>query len=422
MEKYEAEESPVAGVTQLPLPSINALRALQDRNFRWYLSGLMVSMAGSYMQQVAEGWLLYQITNSVFTLGYIGFITMIPMVPWAFVAGALADRMSRKKLLMVVQVGQIFPPLILAWLVWNDAVQVWHVIVLNLVMAAMTTIDQPVRQAMIAEMLQDEDLENGLVLTSAGINVARVVGPALAGVFIGIAGLGGVFVLNAATFLAVVFALFMVKVAPYQKSVNQRSLGGALVDGVRYLMSERVLLAITILLITLSLFVLPYQMLLPVFARDVFNQGAAGLGMLTAVAGVGAILGALAVAYIPSSQYSRFIGLLVISSPLCLLIFALTRNFPLACLALTLCSAGIVALKTIGFTVIQVRTPNELRGRITSMLLLMMGATPRFGGLVIGYAAALVGTPFAMSLGAAASLVGGLLVIAVFRPQLRRLQ
>ena len=395
--------------------------SLKNPAFRLYLFGLMVSLAGTYMQVVAEGWLVYELTDSAFSLGLVSFVVMIPLGPWALVAGALADRMPRKTLLAVSQIVQIVPPLVLAALTWSGRVQVWHIVLVDLIMGAAAAVDHPTRQALIVDVVGPEELSNAFALSAAGANVARVVGPAIAGVLISSIGVEGAYVVNGLSFLAVLIALAFIRVPKHERPARHASVGANLVEGARYLLGERAIVSLIILMTLVSFFVLPYQTLLPVFARDVLAAGATGLGFLTSVAGLGAILGALAIAVLSRGRRGLLALALVPVVALLAAGFALSESLVLSCMILMLVSAGVAALKTLGFTLIQILTQDELRGRVTSILLLIMAATPRLGGLAAGYVASQVGGPVTLSLGAAGCLVCGLLAMAVIMPWLRRL-
>jgi len=386
-----------------------------------YLFGLMVSLAGTYMQSVAEGWLVYELTDSAFSLGLVSFVVMIPLGPWALVAGALADRMPRKALLAASQVVQIVPPLVLAALTWSGRVQVWHVVLVDLIMGAAAAVDHPTRQALIVDVVGPEELDNAFAFSAAGANVARVVGPAIAGVLISSIGVAGAYAVNGLSFVAVLIALAFIRVPERERPARHTSVGANLVEVARYLLGERAIVSLIVLMTIVNFFVLPYQTLLPVFARDILAAGASGLGFLTSVAGLGAILGALAIAVLSRGRRGLLAGALVPMVALLAVGFAMSQSLVLSCVILALVSAGIAALKTLGFALIQILTRDELRGRVTSILLLIMAATPRLGGLAAGYVASRLGSPFTLGLGAVGCLMCGLLAMAVFMPWLRRL-
>jgi predicted MFS family arabinose efflux permease len=371
------------------------------------------------MQVVAEGWLIYQLTDSAFSLGLVGFITMLPLGPWAVVAGVMIDRIPRKKLLVITQMVQILPPLWLAALTWSGQVQLWHIILVNFVLGACMVVDSPTRQAVIVDTVEPEILSSAVAITSSGFNVARVIGPAIGGLVIRYVGVEAVFTLNGFSFFAVLIALLMMQVRPIHKQDDQASLKRDLLEGWRYLLGERTTLGFIVLISLVSVFVLPYQTLLPVFARDILSTGATGLGILTASAGIGAIVGALAV-YNQVNRASHLRNLksigLVIAAALFTFLFAVTSNPFLSAFMIVLLSGSVVGLKTLGITVIHLQTPDELRGRVISILTLLMGAAPRLGGLILGYIASLQSAPFSLGLGAIACLACGVLALVMIGP------
>lgn len=400
--------------TPLPGDIKNTFHTLKYAGFRLYLFGLIVSLMGTYMQQVAEGWLVYQLTDSAFTLGLVGFVAMVPTVPWILFAGVIADRIPKRKLLAIVQAAQVFPPLLLAFLTWTGRVQVWHVLGIEILMGFLSSVDQPTRQALVAEIVGTEDLRNAFALTAASINMARVVGPAIAGVIISTIGLSGAFMVNGISFLAVLLALLVMKLPPQEISTRKASVGADLMEGIRYLFTERTIQVLIILMIIVSFFILPYQTLLPVFARDILHAGATGLGFLTSAAGLGAIVGSLSIVKSSPKTWMKWVICLLLIIPIFAIAFSFSTQLTISCLLLVCVSGGVVALKTLGFTQVQIHTRDELRGRITSMLLLTMGATPRIGGLVAGYLAGPVGATTTLALFAFVCLIGSLLMLLAF--------
>jgi MFS family permease len=382
--------------------------------------GLLISQTGTYMQQMAESWLVYRLTNSAFSLGLVGFITMVPLIPWGLVAGALADRLPRRTLLAATQLGQVFPPLILAALTWSHQVQVWHVVVVDFMMGALAALDQPARQALVVDTTRLEDVDSAIALTASGFNLARVVGPAVAGILIATLGETVCFTINGLSFLAVAAALAMMHLPKCPSTTNQRSLGTSLIDGGRYLAREHLIFALIGLMIVVNLFIIPYQTLLPVFARDILSTGAVGLGFLTTAAGIGAILSSLGMANVPIGRRGLLVVLLVVTATGATLAFAFSRNFLVSCLILVLVSGAVVALKVLALTFIQRQVLDELRGRVMSVVMLFEAGVPRLGGLGAGFLAVRLGAPLALGLGALGCLVFGL-IVSLLVPQLRHL-
>jgi hypothetical protein len=386
----------------------HGLRALRHRNFRLYVVGLLVSQAGTYMQQVAEGWLIYRLTNSAFSLGLVGFIVLVPLLPWALVSGALADRMSRRTLMLLAQFGQMVPPLGLAWVIWSGQVHVWHVIVADICMAAFGALDQPTRQALVANTTDLADLDSAITISAASFSVARVLGPALAGSLIALFGETICFTVNGLSFLAVAAALLAMRLPAHSPVAHAKSLSASLLDGLHYVRTDPVLLALIGVLLLMNLFIVPVQVLLPVFARDILASGAEGLGWLTAGAGAGAVVGSLLMLRVSTTRpwlvISWLSGVMVIA----LLAFAVSRNFGLSSLSLTVLTGAIIAAKVLATAQIQGRLQDEMRGRVMSLVTLVEAGIPRLGGLGIGLLAGIGGATLALSLAAASYLAAAL--------------
>jgi len=356
------------------------------------------------MQKVAEGWLIYRLTNSAFTLGLVGFFSLAPLVPVSLVAGVMSDRMSRRTLLVLTQVGLIFPPLALAVLAWAGRAQVWHIVVVELVMGALGAIDQPSRQALVVEVVGSDDLDNAIGLSASGFNVSRVLGPAVAGLLVASLGEAACFALNGLTYLAVVAALLAMRL-PKREIKQQDSLSVSLIDGFRYLAREEIIVALIGLITIVSVFIVPYQTLLPIFARDILKAGARGLGFLTTAAGVGAVIGGLGIAHLSPGRRGKYlIGIGVAVSAVAATL-AISRSFALSCVALTLIGAGVVAIKAIAITLIQHQVRDELRGRVMGVVTMLNGGMPAFGGLVVGFLASWWNAPVALGLGALGCLL-----------------
>lgn len=415
-------DNPGFGLTHL---KTRTFRPLRTRNIRLYMLGMLVSEAGTYMQMVAEGWLVYQLTNSAFSLGLVGFIVMIPLAPLGLAAGALADRMSRKKLLAIAQIGEMVPPLVLAALTVSGYIQVWHVIAADIAMGVLSTIDFPSRVALIQSLVEPEDLENGIALAATMSNLARVIGPAIAGVLIVYIGVAGAFAFNGVSFLAVLVALALMKIPNQSRVANRGSIGANLIEGGMHVLHDRTILLMLVLMMLVSFFVLTYQTLLPVFARDILVAGPEGLGFLTAAAGAGAVVGAIVLAIQPPLSTRRRLGLAVgmfIAIAPITAAFAFSRILILSAFLLALVSGGAIALRILTFTYVHLRTGDHLRGRISSILQLSMVSTLRVGGLFAGAFASKFGAPVSLGAGASICLIAGLLALGIVFPRLRTVE
>jgi predicted MFS family arabinose efflux permease len=394
-------------------------RALRNRNFRLYLFGLVISQIGTYMQLVTEGWLVYRLTNSAFALGLVGFVSMLPLAPLTLIAGALADRFPRRTLLTITQIGQVFPPLILAGLTFSNHVQVWQIVILDLAMGAFSAIDQPTRQALVADITPREDLDSAIALSATGYSAARVVGPAIAGLLVAVVGESVCFALNGLSFVAVIVALTAMRIPPQKIILSTNSIATDVMNSGRYLWREPVILASIGIIVIINLFLVPYQTLLPVFARDLLGVGALGLGLLAAAAGLGAILGSLGAVQVPrGTRRGRLILGLGVGASLGTLIFAFSPAFLFSSLMLLLLSCAIIAIKVLAISSVQGRVQDNLRGRVMAVVVLFDAGIPRLGGLGVGFLATSWGAPIALGLSALSGLAC-IVGLGVFIPKFR---
>lgn len=382
----------------------NTFASLRHRNFRLFWTGQMVSLVGTWMQAVAQGWLVLTLTNSAFLLGLVSAIGSIPILFLALPGGVAADRFDKRRLLMATQTMAMVLALILAVLTHCQAVRIWHVVVLAALAGSAFAFDAPSRQSFIIELVGKEDLLNAIALNSAIFNAARILGPALAGVLIGFIGMAGCFFINGASFLAVILGLWMIRREPSAP----RPKGSAwqeMKDGLRYSWGHRVIRSLVAIVAAFSIFGMPYAVLMPIFARDILGSGARGLGFLMTANGVGALIGALGLAAIGKGR-SR--GRLVLTAgvvfSLALAAFASSRNFTLSLLVLPLVGWAMVSQVATINTLLQTLVPDELRGRVMSLFtLVFMGLMP-FGSLLAGSVAQRFGAPAALQAGAAACL------------------
>ena len=377
-----------------------ALRALRHRDLRLFFAGQGVSLIGTWMQQVAISWLVYRLTDSAFLLGVMGFGSQFPAFLMAPFAGAMADRWSRYRMVVVAQVLAMTQAVVLATLVLTGTVQIWHLIVLSIVAGLIGGVDIPARQSLLVHLVKGpEDLPNAIALNSSMFNAARLVGPAVAGVIIGWVGEGTVFVLNAVSYLAVLGALAAMN--PSQERGHRTgSMLRTIRDGFAYAFGFPPIRDLLILLGLVSLVGIPYVVLLPVFARDVLGGGAGTLGLLTSSAGLGALLGALVLA---SRENIRGLGRVIRRATAlfgaALLAFAFSSDVLISCLVLVASGFGVMLATASINTVLQTLVGEEMRGRVMSLYAMaFVGMTP-IGSLVGGALAARYGAPLAVAAG-----------------------
>jgi MFS family permease len=397
-------------------------RALHARNYRLYFGGQSLSLMGTWMQRVALNWWVYRITHSALALGWVGFAGQIPALLLAPLAGALVDRWDRHRLLLVTQALAMLQALLLAWLVLADIATLGQVVVLSVLLGAINAVDMPTRQALMVDLVdQQEDLGNALALNSMLINGARLVGPTIAGLMIVSVGEGRCFLLNGLSYLAILAAVWAMRLPPRPAAAPRASVLVEAHAGVRYAWGCVPIRAILLLVSAANLVGMPYQVLLPVFATDVLHGDAHTLGMLTAASGVGAILGAL---YMASRGSVLGLGRVLVLSTclfgLGLVGLSLAHHDLVAMLALVGASGGMMVLTTASNTVLQTIVDEEQRGRVMSFYTMAFLGTAPLGNLVAGAVAAQLGAPQTVRIGGMGCLIGAL-VFARYLPALREM-
>lgn len=387
-----------------------ALRALRHRNLRLFFAGQGISLVGTWMQQVAMSWLVYRLTDSAFLLGVIGFSSQFPSLVMAPFAGALADRWSRYRMVVTTQTLAMVQAVVLAALVMGDAIAVWHLIVLAVVAGVINGVDIPARQALLVKLVDgQEDLPNAIALNSSMFNAARLVGPALGGVLIGLWGEGPVFVLNAVSFVGILGALVMMRL-PGGRGARAGPVLQHIRDGFGYAFGFPPIRDLLLVLAGMSLLGIPYTILFPVFARDILGGDASTLGLLTACSGAGALAGAL---YLASRDTVRGLGRVIARATgffgLTVIGFALSTNLFVSCAMLAIGGFGLMLTTASINTVLQTLVGEDMRGRVMSLYTMaFMGMMP-IGSLVGGAVASRVGAPLAVALGG-----GGCLLLALW--------
>jgi MFS family permease len=408
----------------LPDPEAQPRRfsALRNRNFALLWSGSVISNAGSWMQIVAQGWLVYQLTDSPVFLGVVGMARALPMLFLPPMGGVIADRVPRLKLLKVTQNISLLLALLLAVLVGAGVIQVWQIILLSFLSGAVNAFDQPTRQALLPDLVRPADMTNAVALNSAAWQGAALIGPTLAGVTIALFGLAAAFYANAASFLAVVIALYLMRDVP-ERAGRQRSAGKGLFadlfEGLRYVGATRLIATLLLLSAVTNLFGRSFQQLLPVFARDVLDVGESGLGLLIAAPGAGTLIGATVIGALGDVRRKGgvlFVTMLIFSAALVL--FTLSRSFVVSLIILTVAGAMMIGFSSMLMTMLQLSAPGAMRGRVMSLVTVTMQGFAPLGALLTGALATAIGTPRAVAASAAVVAVAAL-VAAISAPNVR---
>lgn len=380
--------------------------ALSHRNFTLIWSGLLVSNMGTWMQNVAQSWLIYKLTgNNPLYLGWLGLSFALPMVLVPPLGGVVVDRADRVRLLYVTQTCALLLAALLAVFSWLGVLRPAHILITTFLGALLLAFDNPARQSLIPELVPREHLLNALSLNSATFTGAALVGPALAGVLLDLIGAGWLFMLNAVSYLAVIGALLSMRALPQMRR-RPTSLRHALLGGFAYALRERVVLLLLVLSALAAVFARSYQQLLPVFADDIWRVGSRGYGALLAAGGAGALLGAFAMASVKHLHaYGR--AMLVSGLGMCALLaaFALSPWFWLGLPLLVLVGFAATVFTTTIATAIQLRVPGELRGRVMSLYTITLIGLPSLGALGVASAARGLGAPLAIVAGAALLLL-----------------
>ena len=395
-------------------------RTLRYRNYRLFFGGQIVSLVGTWMQQVALTWLVYRMTNSAFLLGVVGFAGQFPVFILGPFAGVSADRVNRHRALLVTQGLSMVQATILAILTLTGAIAVWHVIVLSILLGIINAFDIPIRQSFLLEMIENrDDLGNAIALNSSMFNGARLVGPAVAGVMIAAFGEGPCFLLNAISYVAVILALAAMKIPHRQAEKSSSGVFTGFAEGFRYAFGFLPIRNILLLLALVSVMGLPYSVLMPIFARDILGGGPHTLGFLMSATGVGALTGALLLASRKSVRgLGRWISNATIIFGLGLIGFSFSRVLPLSIVFLFVVGFGMMVQMASSNTILQTVVDDDKRGRIMSFYTMaFMGMAP-IGSLLAGSFASTIGAPYTLLLGGVVCIVGG----AYFASQLPELR
>jgi MFS family permease len=396
-----------------PPPSADStFAAMRHRNFQLYFGGQLISNIGTWMQIIAQAWVVYQIGHSELTLGLVAFASAIPILvisPWG---GVIVDRTSRRNLLIMTQTGAMLLAFILAALTFSGIVKEWHVIVLAALLGVVNAFDAPARQAFVPEMVGKKDLPNAIALNSIMFNSARVIGPAIAGLMLAIIGAAWCFTLNGISFFAVIIGLWLMKLPPHHPFHNPASPWQQLVSGVQYAAGNREISALILLSLVFSIFGISYFTVLPAFVEKVLHQGAMAYGWVNAASGLGAVSGAFLLAHrVSNGRRGQLLVWTNIAFPLILIAFAFTTLLPLSLvLAFGLGIGFMVQFTTIN-TLLQTRVEDKFRGRVMGLYTLTFFGFAPFGNLAIGALGEKLGLGFAITLFAVCSLIFSRLVL-----------
>src|SRR5512135_2926913 len=396
-------------------------RSLQHRNFQLYFAGQLISVAGTWMQVVAQAWLVYELTHSELMLGIVGFAAAIPSLlisPWG---GVVVDRVNKRNLLVITQALAMMLAFILAALTFAGIVQVWEIIMLAALLGVVNAFDGPARQAFVVEMVGREDLSNAIAINSMMFNGARVIGPALGGILLATVGTAWCFFINGVSFLAVIVCLLLMRLTPHTRELKIGSPWTDLKHGLRYVLLHREIFALLMLALIFSVFGISYNTILPAFVDQVLHVDATGYGVVNAFIGAGAVVGAFIMArYGERGQRGRWLIWVDLAFPFILIAFAYNASFGLALLLAFGLGVGFMLTFTIINTLLQTNVDDKMRGRVMGLYTLTFFGFAPFGNLAIGVLANQWNMSFTILLSAVCALILSAVVILLV-PQLRKM-
>ncbi|OLC77305.1 MAG: MFS transporter [Acidobacteria bacterium 13_1_40CM_4_65_8] len=395
------------------------VRAFRHRNYRLFFAGQLISLVGTWMQMVAESWLVFRLTGSSALLGLSAFAGQIPVFLFAPIGGAVADRFNRHRIIVVTQSVSMVLPLILAALTLSGRVRVWHVFVLAMCLGIVNAFDIPARQAFVVDMVGRDDLLNAIALNSSMVNGARILGPSVAGLTVAAVGEGWCFLINGVSYLAVIAGLLMMRVPRTARQPARRSALHDTIEGFRFVARTAPVRALLVLLGIISFAGMPYSVLMPVFAESILHAGPEGLGVLMGASGAGALAGTLALASRSGVRgLGRWVLMAATAFGVSLILFSLSRTFWLSAVLLVPVGASMMVQMASSNTLIQAMVPDALRGRVMAVYSMMFVGMAPFGSLFAGFVAERIGAPRTLALGGAVCLVAA----AVFATRLSALR
>ncbi|GAA4207163.1 MFS transporter [Pedobacter jeongneungensis] len=391
---------------------ISTFNAFKSRNYRLYFGGQSISLIGTWMQKTAVSWVIYSETHSKFMLGLTLFASLFPSFIFSFLGGVASDRYNRYKLLLITQIASMVQAVLLTLLIFFRHYSVWEIIALSALLGLINAFDVPARQSLVYEMVDDKaDLPNALALNSSMVNLSRLIGPGLAGLALEKFGDDICFGLNAVSFIAVIGSLLMMKLPKYISKPSTKNVMEELKEGFAYIKKTPSISIILIMLALISLTVLPFSTLIPVYAKDIFKGTASTFGVIDSVIGLGAFSGAIFLASLkPGRNLRKILAVNTLIFGLGLILFSHTTYYPIALVFATISGFGMMSQITISNTLIQTTVNPSMRGRVISFYAMAFFGMQPLGGLLVGGISQWIGTPDTVLLeGAIALIIGAFL-------------
>ena len=409
--------------TRRSVAAFQGWRAFRHHNYRLFFGGQLISMIGTWMTSVAQSWLILQLTGNPFDLGLVTVFQFGPVLVLGLFGGLIADALPKRPTLYVTQIVAMVVSFLLFGLAATHVVQVWHVFLLAGVMGVRNAVDMPTRQAFAVEMVGRADIGNAVALNSALFNAARVLGPAIAGLTIAAFGVSIAFLIDALSFLAVLFGLFLMREAELRPApifARPTSVGEVfenLAEGLSYVRRTRLVLLAVVIVGVVATFGINFTVLVPPLAAGILHVGAEGFGFLMAASGIGSLLAALAIAFGGTKPARMLLGGLVLG--VAEILIGVVGNYPLDLVLMFVAGSGSITMMATANTTIQMAVPDELRGRVMSVYTTVFAGTSPIGGLVLGALASNAGAATAIAWGGGVSVAASLAGLIWYR-RLRR--
>ena len=407
--------------------NISTFSAFKSRNYRLYFTGQSISLIGTWMQKTAVYWVIYSQTNSQFMLGLTLFASLSPSFIFSFLGGVVSDRYNRYKILLITQVASMAQAILLTLVIIFQDYAVWEIIALSALLGLINAFDVPARQSLVYEMVEDKkDLPNALALNSSMVNLSRLIGPGIAGLALEKFGEDVCFGLNAFSFIAVIGSLLMMKLPKYIAKRRTKNVYGELKEGFVYIKQTPSIAFILLMLALVSLFVLPFSTLIPVYAKDIFNGTASTFGVIDSVIGLGAFLGAIFLASLKSGRnLKKILAISTLIFGVGLILFSHSTYYPMALIFAAISGFGMMSQITISNTLIQTTVDPAMRGRVISFYAMAFFGMQPIGGLLVGVVSEWIGTPNTVMIQGIITFLIGLLLFRFIRlkkEKLMRLQ
>ncbi len=394
--------------------------ALRYYNYRLWFTGQIVSLVGTWMQSTAQGYLVYQLTNSPVYLGLVGFVGGLPAILFTLFGGVVADRLPRRTLLVITQAAMLVLAFILAALTFTNLVQPWHILVLAFLLGVANAFDAPARTSFLLELVNREHMTNAIALNSTMFNIATVVGPSVAGLTYAAFGPAWCFILNGISFIAVIVALLLMRIQPFEQPVRTGTALGELREGLHYVWTNKLILSLTLAVGFVSIFGIGMLNLLPAWAKDILHGDVTTNGWLVSARGFGSLISALMLAYWGTRKMRGKLWTVgAFLMPVLLFVFAWVRWFPLSMLILVGVGLGFMFIVNNSQAIIQSLVSDRLRGRVMGVYTLIFFGSMPLGSLLSGALAERIGEPLTVAAGAVMLMVLAL-VAWFFLPQIRR--